>query len=152
MVEWLVVGLGNPGEEYAQSPHNIGFMVVDRLAEGCGARVKRKDSRALAGQTAVGGTPVLLAKPQTYMNLSGEAVKGGRQAFEISPPVEARWLKLVILSNYGEPSYTELGVFSVMWSEHCSSHPTLPAGRYCQRERPGCCRGMRVRCPPAESG
>ncbi len=75
MVEWLVVGLGNPGEEYAQSPHNIGFMVVDRLAEGCGARVKRKDSRALAGQTAVGGTPVLLAKPQTYMNLSGEAVK-----------------------------------------------------------------------------
>jgi PTH1 family peptidyl-tRNA hydrolase len=75
MVEWLVVGLGNPGEEYEQSPHNIGFMVVDRLAEGCGARIKRKDSRALVGQTTVGGTPVLLAKPQTYMNLSGEAVK-----------------------------------------------------------------------------
>jgi PTH1 family peptidyl-tRNA hydrolase len=75
MVEWLVVGLGNPGQEYAHSPHNIGFMVVDRLAEGCGARVKRKDSRALAGQAAVGGTPVLLAKPQTFMNLSGEAVR-----------------------------------------------------------------------------
>ncbi len=75
MVEWLVVGLGNPGEEYAQSPHNIGFMVVDRLAEGCGVRVKRKESRALAGQAAVGGIPVLLAKPQTFMNLSGEAVK-----------------------------------------------------------------------------
>ncbi|MGE5569853.1 MAG: aminoacyl-tRNA hydrolase [Rhodospirillales bacterium] len=75
MVEWLVVGLGNPGEEYSQSPHNIGFMVVDRLAEGCGARVRRKDSRALVGQAAIGNTAVLLAKPQTYMNLSGEAVK-----------------------------------------------------------------------------
>jgi PTH1 family peptidyl-tRNA hydrolase len=76
MVEWLVVGLGNPGEEYAQSPHNIGFMVVDRLAEGCGgARVKRKDSRALVGQVAIGAIPALLAKPQTFMNLSGESVK-----------------------------------------------------------------------------
>lgn len=75
MVEWLVVGLGNPGEEYRQSPHNIGFMVVDRLAEGCGARVRRKDSRALVGRAAIGSTAVLLAKPQTYMNLSGEAVK-----------------------------------------------------------------------------
>ncbi|HOK44545.1 MAG TPA: aminoacyl-tRNA hydrolase [Bryobacteraceae bacterium] len=75
MVEWLVVGLGNPGEEYEYSPHNIGFMVVDRLAEGCGVRVKRKDSRALVGRAAIGNQAVLLAKPQTYMNLSGEAVK-----------------------------------------------------------------------------
>jgi PTH1 family peptidyl-tRNA hydrolase len=75
MVEWLVVGLGNPGPEYALSPHNIGFMVVDRLAAQCGARITYKDSRALTGWAQVGGRRVLLAKPQTYMNLSGEAVK-----------------------------------------------------------------------------
>ncbi len=75
MVEWLVVGLGNPGEEYEHSPHNAGFMVIDRLAEGCGARVKRKDSRALVGQALIGSVPVLLVKPQTFMNLSGESVK-----------------------------------------------------------------------------
>jgi PTH1 family peptidyl-tRNA hydrolase len=74
MVEWLVVGLGNPGEEYAGSPHNVGFMVIDRLAEGCGARVRRKDSRALVGRVEIDGVPVLLAKPQTFMNLSGESV------------------------------------------------------------------------------
>jgi len=75
MVDWLVVGLGNPGEEYAHSPHNIGFMTVDRLAEGCGGRVKRKVSRALAGQVSIGSVTALLAKPQTFMNLSGESVK-----------------------------------------------------------------------------
>ncbi len=74
MVDWLVVGLGNPGEEYAGSPHNIGFMVIDRLAEGCGGRVKRKSSQALVGQVSIGDVAVLLAKPQTYMNLSGDAV------------------------------------------------------------------------------
>jgi len=70
-----VVGLGNPGEEYAGSPHNVGFMVIDRLAEGCGGRVKRRSSRALVGQVSIGGVAAVLAKPQTYMNLSGEAVK-----------------------------------------------------------------------------
>ena len=74
MVDWLVVGLGNPGEEYAGSPHNVGFMAIDRLAEGCGGRVKRKNSGALVGQVSIGDAAVLLAKPQTYMNLSGDAV------------------------------------------------------------------------------
>jgi peptidyl-tRNA hydrolase, PTH1 family len=75
MVDWLVVGLGNPDEEYRLSPHNLGFMVIDCLAERCGARVKRRDSRALVGQGEIEGRPVLLVKPQTYMNLSGEAVR-----------------------------------------------------------------------------
>jgi PTH1 family peptidyl-tRNA hydrolase len=75
MAEWVVVGLGNPGLEYAHSPHNIGFMVIDRLAEGCGGRVRRKDSRALVGQVSIAGALVLLAKPQTFMNLSGESVR-----------------------------------------------------------------------------
>src|SRR5882724_8559106 len=71
---FLVVGLGNPGEEYAGTPHNAGFMVVDRLAEMHGIRVNRKDSRALAGVGEIAGKPVMLAKPQTYMNESGASV------------------------------------------------------------------------------
>ncbi len=74
-MDWLVVGLGNPDPEYELSPHNIGFMVVDRLAVRNNARVTRKDSRALVGQAGISDRKVLLAKPQTYMNLSGESVK-----------------------------------------------------------------------------
>src|SRR5262245_10736701 len=71
---FLVVGLGNPGEEYAGTPHNAGFLVVDRLAEMYKIRVSRKDSQALIGIGEVAGKPVMLAKPQTYMNLSGTSV------------------------------------------------------------------------------
>lgn len=70
----LVAGLGNPGEEYALTPHNLGFLVVDRLAERHGIRVSRRDSRALVGPGEIGGKPVMLAKPQTFMNLSGTAL------------------------------------------------------------------------------
>lgn len=70
----LVVGLGNPGEEYARTPHNAGFLVVDLLAERHGIRITRPDSKALAGVGEVNRRPVMLAKPQTYMNLSGVAV------------------------------------------------------------------------------
>ena len=72
---FLVVGLGNPGEEYADTPHNAGFKVVDRLAEMHGIRVNRKDSKALAGLGEIAGKPVMLVKPQTFMNLSGASVK-----------------------------------------------------------------------------
>ena len=72
---FLVAGLGNPGEEYALTPHNMGFLTVDRLAEREGIRVNRKDSRALVGLGEIDGQPVMLAKPQTFMNLSGRAVR-----------------------------------------------------------------------------
>ncbi|MCU1237706.1 MAG: peptidyl-tRNA hydrolase [Candidatus Solibacter sp.] len=68
---FLVAGLGNPGEEYALSPHNLGFLTIDRLAEQSGIRVTRKDSKALIGLGEIDGREVMLAKPQTYMNLSG---------------------------------------------------------------------------------
>jgi len=71
---FLVVGLGNPGEKYADTPHNAGFFVVDRLAEMHGIRVNRKDSKALAGLGEIAAKPVMLAKPQTFMNLSGTSV------------------------------------------------------------------------------
>src|SRR5580698_7541548 len=71
---FLVAGLGNPGEEYALSPHNMGFLTVDRLAERHGIRVTRKDSKALIGLGEIEGQPVMLAKPQTFMNLSGASL------------------------------------------------------------------------------
>jgi peptidyl-tRNA hydrolase, PTH1 family len=71
---FLVVGLGNPGEEYAATPHNAGFMVVDRLAEMHAIRVNRKDSKALTGVGEIAGKPMMLAKPQTFMNLSGTSL------------------------------------------------------------------------------
>ena len=72
---FLVVGLGNPGEEYADTLHNLGFLAVDRLADQHGIRVTRKDSRALVGVGEIEGREVMLAKPQTFMNLSGTSVK-----------------------------------------------------------------------------
>ena len=71
---FLVAGLGNPGEEYALTPHNLGFLTVDRLAEQHGIRVTRKDSKALIGMGEIDGRAVMLAKPQTYMNLSGTSL------------------------------------------------------------------------------
>jgi len=70
----LIVGLGNPGYEYHLTPHNLGFLAVDRLAEDCGVQLARRDSQALAVITELAGVEVMLAKPQTYMNLSGWAV------------------------------------------------------------------------------
>ena len=71
---FLVAGLGNPGEEYALTPHNLGFLAVDRLAGQHGIRVTRKDSKALIGVGEIDGREVMLAKPQTFMNLSGTSL------------------------------------------------------------------------------
>ena len=75
-IDWLIVGLGNPGPEYELTAHNLGFLVVDRLADRGKIRVSRKDSMALVGNGLIEGRRVLLAKPQTYMNVSGESVGG----------------------------------------------------------------------------
>ena len=85
MVEYLVVGLGNPGARYARSAHNLGFMVVDRLAEREGMRLGRREARALVGAGAVAGHGVLLAKPQTFMNLSGTAVEALLKKHALGP-------------------------------------------------------------------
>jgi|SRR5690242_563941 len=71
----LIVGLGNPDPEYQWTPHNLGFMVVDELANRNGIRVERPEGKALVGRGKVAGEEVLLAKPQTYMNLSGISVR-----------------------------------------------------------------------------
>jgi|SRR5579883_2691314 PTH1 family peptidyl-tRNA hydrolase len=82
---FLVAGLGNPGEQYASTPHNMGFLVVDRLAARHAIRVTRPEGQALIGPGTIGGKPVLLAKPQTYMNLSGVSVKALMEKYEIPP-------------------------------------------------------------------
>lgn len=81
----LIVGLGNPGKEYAGTRHNIGFMVIDRLAAVLGVAVEGKMFKALVGQGLINGEKVVLAKPQTYMNLSGEAVGALLHWFKLSP-------------------------------------------------------------------
>ena len=70
----IIVGLGNPGEEYQWTRHNLGFMLVDKLADYAGIAVRQRDCRSLIGRGEIDGTPVRLVKPQTFMNLSGEAV------------------------------------------------------------------------------
>jgi PTH1 family peptidyl-tRNA hydrolase len=70
----LIVGLGNPGIEYQFTPHNLGFLCLDRLAADCGAQIGNRRSRALTGKCTLAGHELLLAKPETYMNLSGLAV------------------------------------------------------------------------------
>jgi len=70
----LIVGLGNPGIEYQFTPHNIGFLAVDRLAEQCGVTIDNRHCKALTGRSRIGNEEVLLAKPETYMNLSGMSV------------------------------------------------------------------------------
>ncbi len=71
---WLIVGLGNPGAEYERTRHNLGFMLVDLLAVDAQTQVKRSECRALIGRAEIEGRTVELVKPQTFMNLSGEAV------------------------------------------------------------------------------
>jgi PTH1 family peptidyl-tRNA hydrolase len=70
----LIVGLGNPGYEYYLTPHNLGFMAVDRLAEDCGVEIAHREAQALTASTELEGTRVMLCKPQTFMNLSGLSV------------------------------------------------------------------------------
>jgi PTH1 family peptidyl-tRNA hydrolase len=71
----LVVGLGNPGIEYQFTPHNAGFLAIDRIAERCGVAVNNRRSRALTAKATLAGKQILLAKPETFMNLSGVAVR-----------------------------------------------------------------------------
>ena len=84
-VEWLVVGLGNPGDKYENTRHNVGFMTADVLAERKGVPVQRLKFKALTTTLTLGGAQVLLMKPVTYMNLSGEAVGEAARFYKIPP-------------------------------------------------------------------
>ena len=80
---FLVVGLGNPGREYRETRHNIGFMVIDRLGETLNGKLMKVQSKAIIGITKLEGNKIILAKPQTYMNLSGQAVSALAHFYKI---------------------------------------------------------------------
>ena len=82
----LIVGLGNPDPEYQWTPHNLGFMAVDELANRGSIRVERPEGKALVGKGKLAGEDVVLAKPQTYMNLSGISVRELLEKYELAPP------------------------------------------------------------------
>ena len=81
----LIVGLGNPGPEYARTPHNLGFLAVDAIAESARIRVERPEAKSLVGLGQFAGQQIALAKPHTMMNLSGLAVRGLLERFECGP-------------------------------------------------------------------
>ena len=84
-VQWLLVCLGNPGKQYESTRHNIGFLAADELQRRTGAKFNKLRFRALTGEVTLGGKRVLVVKPQTYMNLSGEAVKLAGGFYKIPP-------------------------------------------------------------------
>ena len=84
-VDWLVVFLGNPGPKYAGTRHNAGFMTADKCEKATGASIVRAKFRALTDRIQVGGAQVLLMKPQTFMNLSGEAVGQAAKFYKLPP-------------------------------------------------------------------
>ncbi len=84
----LIVGLGNPGIEYQFTPHNMGFLAIDRLADELKVEVRNRNCKALTARAAIGEEQVLLAKPETYMNLSGMSVRELVEKYEVRPETD----------------------------------------------------------------
>jgi len=84
----LIVGLGNPGDEYRLTPHNLGFLAIDRIAGSLGVEVRNRQHRALTARAVIGGETVLLAKPETFMNLSGVSVRELIQEYDAKPEAD----------------------------------------------------------------
>lgn len=84
----LIVGLGNPGIEYQFTPHNMGFLTIDRLADELKVEVRNRNCKALTARAAIGEEQVVLAKPETYMNLSGMSVRELVEKYEIRPETD----------------------------------------------------------------
>jgi PTH1 family peptidyl-tRNA hydrolase len=84
----LIVGLGNPGIEYQFTPHNLGFLTIDRLADDLKVDVRNRQCQALTARAQIGSKHVLLAKPETFMNLSGTAVRCLLEKHELNPEVD----------------------------------------------------------------
>lgn len=81
----VIVGLGNPGKEYDKTRHNMGFMAIDKLAQNTGISISESKHKALCGKGIIGGEKVVLVKPQTFMNSSGEAVRAVMDFYKVDP-------------------------------------------------------------------
>ena len=86
----IIAGLGNPGKEYENTRHNAGFMVMDALAEKIGADISEKKHKALCGKGVIGGEKVILMKPQTYMNSSGESIRAAADYYKVQLRIRAK--------------------------------------------------------------
>jgi len=129
----LVVGLGNPGIEYQFTPHNAGFLAIDRLAEQGGVAVANRRCRALTATTRIAGRQVVLAKPETYMNLSGISVQALVKEFDAD-------------ATSDQVGITESGQSPAPWVAKIGcgfESGLLPRGMRRQRERGG---GGRIMC------
>ena len=84
-IMYIIAGLGNPGKQYEHTRHNVGFEVIDRLAERMGISVEEKKHKALCGRGVLEGEKVVLLKPQTFMNLSGESVRAAADYYKVPP-------------------------------------------------------------------
>jgi PTH1 family peptidyl-tRNA hydrolase len=82
----LIAGLGNPGPEYVLTPHNLGFMAVDRVAEQHDVEIARPEANALTAHARINGSEVVLVKPLTFMNLSGVSIRRLLERYEVAPP------------------------------------------------------------------
>ena len=92
-VEFVICGLGNPGSKYGNTRHNIGYCALDVLAGDCGAAVERSRFHAMTGEAMLDGKHILLMKPTTYMNLSGQAVQEAMKFYKLPPE------RLIVLSD-----------------------------------------------------
>ena len=84
-IQWVVAGLGNPGEEYSRSRHNSGFMTIDRIAKTKGVELNRRRFKGVTAETTLAEKPALLVKPQTFYNLTGECISDLLGYFKIAP-------------------------------------------------------------------
>ncbi|PYT15297.1 MAG: aminoacyl-tRNA hydrolase [Acidobacteria bacterium] len=133
-LDYVIVGLGNPGAEYEFTPHNLGFLVIDRLAESHGVRVSRKENMSLVGLGTIQGKPVALAKPQTFVNLSGPAVKGLVERYGLDPDrvvlvydeLDLPWASLKIKPKGSDAGHN--GVKSVIGSLGTTKIPRVRLG------------------------
>jgi PTH1 family peptidyl-tRNA hydrolase len=115
----LIIGLGNPGIEYQFTPHNAGFLAVDRIAEYCGATLSNRRGRALTAKVRLAGEEVLLGKPETFMNLSGLSVATLVRELEIAIPDGAPSPELIVL--YDELAFP-LGRFKIAERGSANGH------------------------------
>lgn len=92
-IEYIVVGLGNPGLGYSKTRHNAGFLSIDHIAEKCGVKIDRSKYKALTAEATIGGKRILLMKPQTFMNRSGEAVYEAAKFYKLDAD------KIIVLSD-----------------------------------------------------